>query len=89
MFEKVENLFFFEMATLFTFFYQYSLIFSHSDHEAQPWEGPKADISEAFTPTGNGGAGAEPPLTMILIKNRLAVRRCIGIKKPTPELSLY
>ena len=25
--------------------------FSHSDHEAQPWGGPKADISEAFRPT--------------------------------------
>jgi len=23
--------------------------------------GPKADISEALRPTGNGGAGAEPP----------------------------
>ena len=41
------------------------ILFSHSDPKAQPWGGPKADISEAFGPTGNGGAGAEPPLTII------------------------
>ena len=35
--------------------------------------GPKTDFSEAFRPTGNGGAGAEPPLTIILIKSRLTV----------------
>ena len=33
------------------------MIFSPSDHEAQPWGGPKADE--------NGGAGAEPPLTIV------------------------
>ena len=38
------------------------ILFSHSDHEAQTWGGLKADISEAFRPTGNGGAWAEPPL---------------------------
>ena len=32
------------------------MLFPHSDHEAQPWGGPKADE--------NGGAGAEPPLTL-------------------------
>ena len=32
------------------------ILFFHSDHEAQPWGGPKADK--------NGGAGAEPPLTL-------------------------
>jgi hypothetical protein len=42
--------------------------FSHNDQKAQPWGGPKADFSEAFRPTGNGGARAEPPLTIILIK---------------------
>ena len=41
--------------------YQLIIIFTHSDHEAQPWGGPKADISEAFRPTGNGGVGTEPP----------------------------
>ena len=51
------------------------MLFPHSDQEAQPWGGPKADFSEAFGPTGNGGAGAEPPLTIILIKSRLTVRR--------------
>jgi len=50
-------------------------IIFHSDQKAQPWGGPKADISEAFRPTGNGGAGAEPPLTIILIKSHLTVRR--------------
>ena len=40
-----------------------NILFTHSDQEAQPWGGLKADISEAFRPTGNGGAGAERPLT--------------------------
>jgi len=35
--------------------------------KAQPWGSLKADFSEAFRPTGNGGAGAEPPLTIILV----------------------
>ena len=48
------------------------------DEEAQPWGGPKADISEAFRPTGNRGAGAEPPLIIILINSRLTVRRPSG-----------
>ena len=39
------------------------ILFPHSDQEAQPWGGPKADK--------NGGAGAEPPLTFILINRRL------------------
>ena len=47
-----------------------NILFSHSDHEAQPWGGPKADK--------NGGAGAEPPLTFILINSRLTVRRPLG-----------
>ena len=52
--------------------------FSHSDQKAQPWGGLKADFSEAFRPTGSGGARAEPPLTIILIKSRLTVRRTLG-----------
>ena len=36
-----------------------NILVSHSDHEAQPWGGPKADK--------NGGAGAEPPLTLGLL----------------------
>ena len=45
---------------------------------SNPWGGLKADISEAFRPTGDGGAGAEPPLTIILIKSHLTVRRPLG-----------
>jgi hypothetical protein len=55
-----------------------------SDHKAQPGGGRKADFSEAFGPTGNVGAGAEPPLIINIIiisiiirlmKNHLTVRR--------------
>ena len=62
---------------------------SNSDQEAQPWGGLKADFSEAFRPTGNGGAGAEPPLTMILIKSNLTVRRPLlaGALPPHPPFS--
>ena len=47
-----------------------TILSSHSDHEAQPWGGAKADK--------NGGAGAEPPLTFILLNSRLTVRRPLG-----------
>ena len=43
-----------------TFFYQYLLMFSHSDHEAQPRGGPKADISETFRSTVRGSGGRAP-----------------------------
>jgi hypothetical protein len=46
------------------------ILFSHSDHEAQPWGGPEADK--------NGGTRAEPPLIFILINSRLTVRRPLG-----------
>ena len=52
--------------------------FPHSDPKAQPSGGPKADFSDAFRPTGNGGEGADPPLTIILINSRLTVRRPLG-----------
>ena len=43
-----------------TFFYKYLLIFSHNDPKAQPWGGPKADISEALRPTKTGARGQSP-----------------------------
>ena len=52
--------------------------FTHRDPEAHPRGGLKADFSETFRPTGNGGEGAEPPLTIILINCRLPVRRPLG-----------
>ena len=39
-------------------------IISHSDPEAQPWGGPKADISEALSPTKTGVGGQSPRLTL-------------------------
>ena len=36
------------------------IIFAHSDPEAQPRGGPKADISETFRSTVRGGGGRAP-----------------------------
>ena len=40
--------------------HQLKILFSHSDPEAQPWGGPKADISETFRSTFRGCGGRAP-----------------------------
>ena len=47
------------------------ILFSHSDHEAQPWGGPRADK--------NGGAGAEPPLPLAFGLVSVLGRRVLGV----------
>ena len=49
------------------FFYQYLIIFFHSDHVPQPWGGLKADISEAFRPTKTWVRGQSPRLLTLPI----------------------